>query len=339
MEKWVISERQYAPLLDKGMAVLVALGVDLLGEPPADLHPVVWYGRLIRSMERVAPQGRGAQLLYGVTMLLCAAPFALFPTMLVQYLVGRIRLASQRRFFLHGAMLAACIEGCVLKPFFALRLLAHSGREVRLALAREQLGEARDALQALVSRDRSSLSAELVAAAAVESLAENLSDSVVAPLFYYLFLGLPGAAIYRLVNTFDSMIGYHGHYEYLGKAAARLDDVLNLLPSRITALCIIAFAPLFGGQSRRAWRVWRRDAARTASPNAGHPMAAMAGAMGIQLEKVGHYTLGDASRTITSQDIQQAEYMVWWIGCGTVLFTAFCKIRWSSVYANILKHA
>jgi adenosylcobinamide-phosphate synthase len=208
-------------------------------------------------------------------------------------------------------------------------MLAKAGQTVRLHLEREDLAAARQALQALVSRDRSQLTEELVSAAAIESLAENLSDSVVAPLFYYLLFGLPGAAAYRLFNTFDAMIGYHGRYEYLGKAAARLDDILNFLPSRLTALLILICAPLFGGQRERAWRIWRRDARKTASPNAGHPMAMAAGALGLQLEKVGHYTLGDSEKTITPHDIKRAEHMVWWVGIGVILLTALIKMLWS----------
>src|SRR5436305_5270583 len=145
-------------------------------------------------------------------------------------------------------------------------------------------------------------------------MAGNLSDSVVAPLFYYVLFGVPGAAAYRLFNTFDAMVGYHGEYEYLGKVAARLDDVLNLIPARVTALLIIVLTPLFGGNRRAAWRIYRRDAHKTESPNAGHPMAAMAGALELRLEKVNHYVLCDASQAVTPGHIQQAEQMVWRLG-------------------------
>lgn len=193
-------------------------------------------------------------------------------------------------------------------------MLVEAGRAVRLPLERGDLPSARLALQSLVSRDRSHLTTELAAAAAIESLAENLSNSVVAPLLYYALLGLPGAALYRLCNTLDSMIGYRGHYEYLGKVSARLDDILNLLPSRLTALLIIGLAPFFGGKRQTAWRIWRRDAGKTASPNAGHPMSAAAGALGVQLVKVGHYALGDNERVVSSADIKRAERMVWCVG-------------------------
>jgi adenosylcobinamide-phosphate synthase len=263
-------------------------------------------------------------------MLMMATPTAVLPAVIAHELAKRARdAATQTGRTSSGLILYALIEGAVLKPFFALRMLAKAGRSVRLALEQQNLPAAQYALQSLVSRERSQLTEELAGAAAIESLAENLSDSIGAPLFYYTLFGLPGAAAYRLFNTFDSMIGYHGRYEYLGKAAARLDDALNLLPARLTALLIIVFAPLFGGNCRKAWQVWRRDARRTASPNAGHPMAAAAGALGVQLEKVGYYILGDKEQIITASSVQQAEQMVWRIGSITVSLTALCKVLWS----------
>jgi adenosylcobinamide-phosphate synthase len=315
--------RRRALALSSGGALLVAYALDRLGEPPAHWHPVVWYGRLITRLERAAPTGRVPQLLYGAAMLVLAAPAALLPSLLVQWVARRICVvAAGRGSALTGSLLYALIEGAALKPFFALHMLVDAGRAVREALEQDDLPAARQALQSLVSRDRSQLSAELVAAAAIESLAENLSDSIVAPLFYYTLAGLPGAALYRLCNTFDSMLGYHGRYEYLGKAAARLDDMLNLLPARLTALLIIAGASLFGGDRRRAWRIWRRDARKTASPNAGQPMSAAAGALGVQLEKIDHYVLGDNERAATTSDIRRAEQMVKRIGILVILFAA-----------------
>ncbi len=315
--------------LEEGAAVLVALGLDALGEPPAPWHPVVWYGKLIQRLARAAPQGLLPQLLYGVVMLVLSAPAAFLPAALVHWLAKRVRAeAIQRGCPCSGLILYALMEGIGLKPFFALRMLAEAGRSVRLSLEQGDLPAARHALQSLVSRERSELTAEQAGAAAIESLAENLSDSIVAPLLYYTLFGLPGAATYRLFNTFDAMVGYHGQYEYLGKAAARLDDVLNAVPSRLTALLIIALAPLFGGNRLKAWQIWRRDARRTASPNAGHPMAAAAGALGLQLEKVGHYRLGDDDKIITTSSVRRAEQMVWSIGCVVVFLTAVVKTLW-----------
>jgi adenosylcobinamide-phosphate synthase len=319
--------------LEAGAAVLVALGLDMLGEPPASWHPVAWYGKCIQRLEQAAPHDLLAQLLYGGVMLLLAAPAAVLPAAIAHQLAKRVRAEAIQRGCTAGGFIGyTLVEGVCLKPFFALCMLAGAARAVRLSLERADLPAARDALRSLVSRDRSQLTAELAGAAAIESLAENLSDSVVAPLLYYTLFGLPGAAAYRLFNTFDAMVGYHGRYEYLGKAAARLDDVLNVLPARLTALLIIALAPLFSGQRRQAWQIWQRDASRTASPNAGHPMAAAAGALGVQLEKVGHYRLGDDDQAITASSIRQAEQMVWSIGCVAVFLTALCKTLWRPEY-------
>ncbi len=140
-------------------------------------------------------------------------------------------------------------------------------------------------------------------AATVESVAENTCDSFVAPLFYFLILGVPGAIAYRVINTSDAMIGYHGECEYLGKFAARLDDVVNFLPARITGLMIVAAAFLSNKGGATAWRIMLRDHAKTESPNAGWSMAAAAGALRVQLQKVGHYRLGDENAPLMPQTI------------------------------------
>src|SRR5207302_5219298 len=136
---------------------------------------------------------------------------------------------------------------------------------------------ARAALRALGGRDASQLDGEALVAGAIQSLAENASDSFVAPLFYYLLAGVPGAVAYRAVNTLDAMIGYRGKYEALGKAAARLDDLANLVPARLTAGLLLLAGWLGGRDVAAGWRVLRRDGAKTPSPNGGRPMAVMAG--------------------------------------------------------------
>jgi adenosylcobinamide-phosphate synthase len=308
------------------IAILIAYGLDALGEPPAAWHPVVWYGNMIRRLERYAPRDQRAQLLYGGLMPLLASVVVFSATLLFQKIVcWCLDHFEQRLCIPVNSLLYGFLIGGALKPFFALHMLADAGKAVRLSLASGDLSAARADLMSLVSRDRSQLSYELVAAAAVESLAENMSDSVVAPLFYYACLGLPGATLYRLINTFDSMIGYHGKYEYLGKISARLDDLLNIIPARLTAVMMIACAPLYRGNWRGSWHIWRRDARKTESPNAGQPMSAVAGALGIQLEKVDHYQLGDPERPATADDIGRAENMVWCVGCLTILLTMLCR--------------
>lgn len=194
----------------------------------------------------------------------------------------------------------------LLKSTFSVRGLFRAAEAVRQPLAAGDIPLARGQLRALVSRDVANLDEQLIAAAAVESLAENASDSLVAPLFYFVVFGVPGALAYRVINTFDAMVGYHGKYEYLGKAAARLDDLGNLVPARLTALLLVVAVALRGGRAARAWSAIRRYRGVTESPNAGWPMSAMAGALGVSLEKVGHYRLGDGPALPNAESIRQA---------------------------------
>ena len=265
---------------------VLALGLDLaIGEPPALLHPVVAMGTLIAAAERQA-EGRGApvQLALGTAIAVGGALAAAAGGVVAEHLLRPLPPLPR---LLGRALL--------LKSTFALRDLLVAGEQVAAALRAGDLPAARLALRALVSRDTRGLDAPLVAAAAIESLAENLSDSFVAPLLWYAVLGLPGALAYRFLNTCDAMLGYRGRYEYLGKAPARLDDLANWLPARLTALLLALAAPLVGCPTRRTWATARRDHHRTRSPNAGWPMSAMAGALGVQLEKRGEYLLGDGA--------------------------------------------
>jgi adenosylcobinamide-phosphate synthase len=185
----------------------------------------------------------------------------------------------------------------LLKCSFSLRGLVDAVWQVRDALASGNLATAQAALgRHLVSRPVDSLDPGATASGAVESLSENLTDSWIAPLCFYLVGGLPAAWAYRSINTADAMIGYRvGLLEQLGGASARLDDLLNLVPSRVAALAIVTGAWLSSERAEEAWRVWRRDGNQTTSPNAGQTMAAMAGALGVTLEKRGHYRLGDGA--------------------------------------------
>jgi adenosylcobinamide-phosphate synthase len=162
-----------------------------------------------------------------------------------------------------------------------------------------------------------------VVSAAVESVAENTGDSLVAPLFYFLLLGVPGAIGYRVVNTLDAMIGYHGKYEYLGKFAARLDDVLNYIPARIAALWLVAAAFIMRKNGCQAWRTALREHGQTESPNAGWPMAAMAGALNTQLEKVGQYRLGENNTELVPEAIATSVRLFL---VATVIWVLICLI-------------
>ena len=201
-------------------------------------------------------------------------------------------------------MLAALVLGLLLKPMLAWRMLRDEVLKVEAALA-QSLDAGRAQLAQLVSREVSQLSETQVRESAIESLAENLNDSVVAPLFWFALLGLPGAAAYRFANTADAMWGYRGlhggrYWGWAGKWAARADDVLSWVPARITALLLAVVA---GGINPA--KLWR-EAARTPSPNSGWPMAAMALALGIGLHKPGVYALNAGQRQPQAGDTRWA---------------------------------
>jgi adenosylcobinamide-phosphate synthase len=206
-------------------------------------------------------------------------------------------------------------------------LLARAG-EVEAALEADDLPYARLLCSThLVSRDTQDLSASEVAAATIESVAENLSDGVIAPWLAFAFAGAPGAAAYRVANTMDALWGYRtSEFEALGRAAAKLDDVLNLAPARLTALAIAvaAAARMYGvdASAARAFTTWLTDARETESPNAGHPMATMSGALGVALAKREAYTLGAGLREPQAIDIGRAIGLA--RGAATLTAVAIC---------------
>lgn len=277
----------------------MALLFDLtLGDPPNRCHPVAWMGSVIAAAQRRAPRsGRLAPLAYGALLAVGGAAAAAILARLLERITARLPVPWNW-----------LGEASLLKMTFSVRGLAGAAGEVRKALEAGDLAEARRLLGwHLVSRDTTALSPPEVAAATIESVAENTSDGIVGALLYYALGGLPAAVAYRFINTADSMLGYRDSgREWLGKVPARLDDLVNLVPARLTAALLILAAALCGEDTSKAWQLWRRDAGKTASPNAGHPMSAMAGALGVELEKVAYYRLGARQRPPAPADIRRA---------------------------------
>ena len=276
---------------------LVALALDAaLGDPPTVVHPVGWIGRLARVFEDRVPASGASRRWWGV---LGAIGMPLVVSTAARGLLGRGD---------GGGMFRIARAAVALDTTFALRTLLVRAAEVHAALDSGDLPQARALLaRHLVSRDTSDLTGAEVAGAAIESVAENLSDGVVGPWLAYAALGVPGAFAYRAVNTLDSMWGYRTEqYAAFGWAAARVDDGANWLPARVTALAIIGASRFLQGPDGNATLVWQRDARNPESPNAGHPMAAMAGALGVVLTKRDAYTLGAPGRDPEPRDIVRA---------------------------------
>ena len=246
-------------------AMLVAVLIDAwLGEP-SRAHPLVGFGRLVRWLEvRLYADRRGAGI---YAWMLTVIPLVILGCCVEAWL-GRL-----------SAWAAFLFDVLVLYAVIGLRSLADHATPVALALRNEDIAQARQAVGRMVSRDTQVLDEHQVAAAATESVLENGNDAVFGALFWFVVLGVPGALLYRLANTLDAMWGYRtARYENFGWAAARIDDGLNYVPARLTALSYMLL-----GQTKRAWRCWHTQASLWDSPNAGPVMATGAGALGVRL--------------------------------------------------------
>lgn len=281
-----------SPLFRRAVLLAAAVAWDLtLGEPHPAAHPVVWMGRAVAPFKRLRGRTRTRDFLAGSAVVVAITSASVT--------VG-LKTSSLRT--IAGLLFSIGL----LKSCFSVRSLFSHVSAVESRLRNDDVDAARESVAHIVSRDVRALAPHQIAAAAIESLSENTSDSVVAPLVYFLLAGLPGALFYRSVNTLDAEIGYRGDLEWFGKTAARLDDVLNFIPSRITGFLIVAAAPMVGGSPLRSWRVMTREGDFTPSPNAGRPMAAMAGALEVELQKPGEYVLGRGARQPDHQDLRRA---------------------------------
>ena len=296
-------------LSDLPWIILIALATDRwLGEPPTRWHPVVWMGRWLGLFSTWLPRLPAAS-----AFVAGAVAWGIGAALVVGVAVGLERWLLST----WPAWVAVPLLGLLLKPLLAWRMLRDEVQAVDTALA-ESLTQGRIQLSRLVSRDTTALSATDVREAAIETLAENLNDSVIAPLFWLAVAGLPGAALYRFANTADAMWGYRGRWEWAGKWAAWVDDGLSWLPARLTALLLCGAAGRWPG-----WATLREQASRTPSPNGGWPMGAMAWLLGCRLSKPGVYALNENGRAPQAGDHRQALHWagraVGWVVGGTVI--------------------
>ena len=295
------------------LAALAGFLLDaLLGDPAWMPHPVVYMGRAISALEkrlrRAFPPGPRGELWAGRVLAF------LLPA-------GTLILSGGILFLLHrlSPPLAFLAQAVWSWQVLAARCLEQESLAVCRALENDTLEAAQKQVGRIVGRDVARLDEAGVARAAVETVAENFSDGEAAPLFYLLLGGAPLALAYKAVNTMDSMVGYKNErYLYFGRAAARLDDLANWLPSRLAALLLVAAAALCGEDAKAAFAIWRRDRRCHASPNSAQTEAAMAGALGLQLAGPAWYfgrlyekpTIGDPLRPIVPRDILRANRLL-----------------------------
>ena len=288
----------------------------MLGDPEWFPHPVVMMGRVIVRLEKVlrgsfsdTPEGRRRA---GMILAAVLPAGTFFIALLIIKIAG----------FIHPS-LGYTAAGIWCWQALAMCCLKKESENVRRKLVSGTLAEARKAVGRIVGRDTGELSDAGVTRAAVETVAENFSDGEIAPLFYMLIGGAPLALAYKAVNTMDSMVGYKNEdYIDFGRAAAKLDDAANFLPSRLAAILLIAAAPLVGLDGKNAFRIWRRDRRKHASPNSAQTEAAMAGALHVQLagpasyfgERVEKPYIGDPDRPIEPEDIRRANRLMYAAG-------------------------
>lgn len=297
-----------------GEAVLGGFVLDtLFGDPPWLPHPVILMGKAISVLEKRLrarlPQTPQGELLGGAVVAFTLPVGTFLLTSLV--CLGAAKLSP---------WLGLAVQMFWCGQALAAKGLAQESTNVYRALIKPDLPAARKAVSRIVGRDTQNLTLEGVTKAAVETVAENASDGVIAPLLYMLLGGAPLALTYKAINTMDSMLGYKNEkYLYFGRAAAKLDDAANYLPSRLAGLLWCAAAALTGNSPKGAWRIWRRDRRCHASPNSAQTESACAGALGVQLAGPAYYfgeyyakpTIGDPLRPIEPEDIRRANRMMY----------------------------
>lgn len=293
------------------LLLAAAVTLDLIaGEYPNSVHPVLWMGNFISYLwEKRYSSSTKTLLGWGIFLTLSG----IFIFSLLSYFLGN----------LFSGFIRLIITVLLLKPTFAMKALLKASNEVKEALIQGDLEEARRlTAYHLVSRDTSQLTEEEICGAVIESVAENITDGFISPIFYYALGGLPAAWTYRFVNTCDSMIGYRKEdYEWGGKFAALLDDVLNWIPARMGAVCIVLATMFWDKNWRNSWKTMRSQNKKTSSPNAGWTMSAMAGALGVTLEKNEEYSLVGGEGKLESHLIESANKIALTAMIGATLFS------------------
>ena len=284
--------------VDSLLIFILAFLIDVVfGEFPDRFHPTVWIGKAIAFFkpkfknENPRTEKVNGIVLCVLVILLVAVPVGVL-LFAIRYFMGRIPYIV--------------VAAVLLETTFAVKCMRQYTVPIAEALKNRDIDKARKGLYYIVRRDPTKLNEQQIVSAAVESIAESTTDGITTPFFFFALLGVPGAFAFRVINTLDSTVGYKDPENInIGWFSANLDTAANYVPARLTALLMVAASALSGENWRESWRILQRDKAKTNSVNAGWTMSAMAGALGVQLEKSGHYALGDKG-DISPADITRA---------------------------------
>jgi adenosylcobinamide-phosphate synthase len=278
-----------------------ALVIDFtLGDPKNKFHPTAWMGSLIGKFTPLLKNSSdNLEKLGGIILIviLCTITVSLLSLLDVG-----INLITVDYF---SIIVSIIIGGILLKTTIAIKGMEKHAWAVVTSLENNNIASARDNLSMIVKRNTKDLDKNHVLSGVVESISENTVDGITGPLFYFGLFGLPGAFVYRLINTADSMIGYKTKiFKNIGWFAANCDKILNYLPSRLTGIVMIFSAMILGNDWKKSFKIMMRDGKKTQSPNAGYPMAAIAGALGTKFEKIDYYSLGDGEISFSKEHVK-----------------------------------
>ena len=290
-------------ILESIVIVGFALLLDfLVGDPRTKYHPTAWIGKLIALLVPFAKNNSVKRELIG-GVLIVGIVISIVSILLVSLEIGISLLTIDIVSFVVSVVLGSIL----LKTTIAIRGMQKHALAVVDAVEKEDLDLARNHLSMIVKRDTKNLDKNHIISGVLESVSENTVDGITGPLFYYAIFGLPGAFVYRAVNTIDSMIGYKTTlFKNVGWFGAKSDTILNYIPSRLTGLIMILGALILGYNWKESFYIMKRDSTKLESPNAGYPMAALAGALGTKLEKMNYYTIGNGSIEYTKSHIISA---------------------------------
>ena len=288
--------------VDSVFIFILAFLIDaILGEYPDKIHPTIGIGKIISYLKpKLKNPNQKTEKANGVLLSLSVMLLFSVPVFLLLFWI--------RQSF--GPIPYIIVGAILFKATFAVKGMGQYTKPIAAALKKRDLVEARKWLPFIVRRDPNTLNEKQITSAAVESIAESTTDGITAPFFFFALFGVPGAFAYRVINTLDSMVGYKNpENKNIGWFSANLDTIANYIPARLTAYLIVAASFLLGENWRESWRILQRDKRKTASINAGWTISAMAGSLNTQLEKQGHYTLGD-DHGISPEHISRALRMM-----------------------------
>ena len=282
-----------------GFAILLDL---VFGDPKNRYHPTAWIGMLIGTITtRMKNENYTVEKVGGIFIVLIPVCISVIILSGLNFSIDLISVESL-------SILISIISGVVLfKTTIAIKGMERHALAVLDSIQKNDLTQARTNLSMIVKRNTKNLDKNHILSGTLESLSENIVDGITGPMFYFAIFGLPGAFVYRIVNTVDSMVGYKTQmFKNLGWFGANCDNVLNYIPSRLTGLTIVLGSMLLGHDWKNCYEIFKRDGKKTDSPNAGYPMAAFAGALGTKFEKLEHYSLGSGEYEITSKKVKDA---------------------------------